>query len=993
PPAPSPPPGGAGASDGADTTPSQPRPQYQAYAPSALPTPTGITNGHEYNHDHGRDYSTSTAGSDSTDSIIGAYHNLRGSVGGAGDEEGGERRGSADAGAAGAVGAWSRASDRYSSYTARSSLGRPGSTLITSLTPEDDEAVVAMEEPAHGDRGVGASGSGGDGGSGMPVLIPPISVTDFADAAPAPARVDVEVEEPPESPGRSQDHDGDDVSVASTIRRQHDEGYIDDAEDTVADADADADAQTDVGEHSRTLRDQRHLSFIPTSDESITVITPPRDSPPHAPSSPGTPQYLAPGLTGRSPPSQPLIVATSPPSPSPAAAAVAAMSAGLPTSPGSPFNLVAQELRNIAAVRRMSLDVDGIDPDLHAFTSFESIPTLAPTKSRRGRKHKHRRARRAGDPADSDGDDGADRGTRDSSDRDRDRDRDGAADDESDSDDETGDAARLYWVPAAVHPELAPNAFRKFLNGRVEAMKRRRAEQEALARSNSAASISSLASTRSTASGTGDSLSPSVGGAVGLQRRKSLLSRQVEPDAVPTPGAGAGASAGARSMGALAEDGGDSSPSSQNTSPVEDGPQDLSHRIKNPNVAAANAAAALMGLDDDRPILPPQPPTATSSLRRSTRTNYRKGSVSGASRGHSIRARGGRQRGLTTAGRRTAGDEPGVSRPALESTGQRSASADQMQQYRGPRDGDHPPEGLPPLQRSHTEDTPAAMTAAVTAEAQARDAAPASSQRHLQQHQHPPSGPWHASTGPAKAHQESQVDSLNMAIASQSSRDFHAQHHQPHPGLGQGLPQSQPQAPSQAQNQPPPAPSLPRSVTSPAPQKQLAGTRTSPHHEQTGFAARQDGHHGPTASVGGRPSHYQQSAASPHSVPSTSPTLTAPETSARERPPLVRSRDDPRSVSLNADLSQGQASGRGQAPGQAARKGSGQSPPPSAVLETVDSGVAAPPKKPEKKEGTWKSRGPLCPTGPASLQVCPSALLHVRGEKSRRTRLRPRGAP
>lgn len=118
---------------------------------------------------------------------------------------------------------------------------------------------------------------------------------------------------------------------------------------------------------------------------------------------------------------------------------------------------VAQELSNLHALRRMSMDVAAQgDPDL---------PSLSP----------------AGMPS---------------------------APSHSDSED---DSARLFWVPARLHPELAPQEFKSFLNSKAEQIKRRSGELSQFSTSPSTSRSSSL----------------SVGGA-GLQRKKSMLSRQIE---------------------------------------------------------------------------------------------------------------------------------------------------------------------------------------------------------------------------------------------------------------------------------------------------------------------------------------------------------------------------------------------------------------------------------------------------------------------------------
>ncbi|KAJ2898006.1 hypothetical protein MKZ38_004224 [Zalerion maritima] len=119
-------------------------------------------------------------------------------------------------------------------------------------------------------------------------------------------------------------------------------------------------------------------------------------------------------------------------------------------SPGSQFPLtnienpndIAQELSNLQALRRMSMDVGNTttDPDLmFSSNALMSVPSTAPS-----------------------------------------------------GDDDGTDPSRLLWVPASVHPEISPMEFKTFLERRVTAMKRRSSESslsvEGIERNDSAAS-------------------------------------------------------------------------------------------------------------------------------------------------------------------------------------------------------------------------------------------------------------------------------------------------------------------------------------------------------------------------------------------------------------------------------------------------------------------------------------------------------------------------
>ncbi|KAF4507400.1 hypothetical protein G6O67_006039 [Ophiocordyceps sinensis] len=120
---------------------------------------------------------------------------------------------------------------------------------------------------------------------------------------------------------------------------------------------------------------------------------------------------------------------------------------------------IAQELSNLQALRRLSMDVGNyIDPDM-PHTTLVAMPAVAP----RG-------------------------------------------------DDDENDPSRLLWVPARVHPELAPTEFKSFLEKRVQSIRRR----------------------------SGDSFLAVDGdpssGLLSLRRNKSTLSRQIDNTVAPGKG-------------------------------------------------------------------------------------------------------------------------------------------------------------------------------------------------------------------------------------------------------------------------------------------------------------------------------------------------------------------------------------------------------------------------------------------------------------------------
>jgi Activator of mitotic machinery Cdc14 phosphatase activation C-term len=220
---------------------------------------------------------------------------------------------------------------------------------------------------------------------------------------------------------------------------------------------------------------------------------------------------------------------------------------------------VAQELSNLQALRRMSMDVTATgDPDL---------PSLSA----------------AGMPA---------------------------APSASDSED---DSSRLFWVPARLHPELAPKEFKSFLESKADQIKRRSGE------------LSSFASGEKPPSG---SLSAQGSQKGGLQRKKSMLSRQIDN----FNGRGAeGYLDGAERLERKRSRSARNQPQDPNLEELE---SLVTDGIQLERLSLENA---------DRPgedvILPSVP---GQSLRRSTRTQYRRGSTKGQPTRMSYAKRAGR---------------------------------------------------------------------------------------------------------------------------------------------------------------------------------------------------------------------------------------------------------------------------------------------------------------------------------------------------------------
>lgn len=195
---------------------------------------------------------------------------------------------------------------------------------------------------------------------------------------------------------------------------------------------------------------------------------------------------------------------------------------------------VAQELSNLQAIRRMSMNVDMADPDLPSF------PTVAP-----------------GHSADED------------------------------------DPSKMFWVPASMHPELAPKEFKSFVETRAERVRRSSVSDDSL-------SPDGLDRSGSNASG-------------GLMRKKSMLSRQVNSRDEYRDGAERLERKRSRQEHGQPK-----------LSELEEMPEDASELIQRLSLdterRSHDSGVEIMN-KDDMPILPPGGPM----LKRSTHTTYRRG--------------------------------------------------------------------------------------------------------------------------------------------------------------------------------------------------------------------------------------------------------------------------------------------------------------------------------------------------------------------------------
>ncbi|KAK7754452.1 hypothetical protein SLS62_003472 [Diatrype stigma] len=205
-------------------------------------------------------------------------------------------------------------------------------------------------------------------------------------------------------------------------------------------------------------------------------------------------------------------------------------------------NNIAQELSNLQALRRMSMDVSNhSDPDLLPFQgmSLMAMPSVAPSR-----------------------------------------------------DDDESDPSRLLWVPAGVHPELAPSEFKNFLEKRVQSIKRRSGE-------------SSLSV---------DGLDRSDSGS--LRRKKSMLSRQVD-------NVGHHAERYLDGAERLEMKKSENQEHDENELTLDDLVNDPTKAVQRLALESKRHESGLEGPSaDDMPILPAAP---GMGLRRSTRTTYRKG--------------------------------------------------------------------------------------------------------------------------------------------------------------------------------------------------------------------------------------------------------------------------------------------------------------------------------------------------------------------------------
>jgi hypothetical protein len=210
----------------------------------------------------------------------------------------------------------------------------------------------------------------------------------------------------------------------------------------------------------------------------------------------------------------------------------------------------------------------------------------------------------------------------------------GMAPSASDSED---DSSRLFWVPARLHPELAPQEFKSFLESKAEQIRRRSGE------------LSSFSSQSSRSS--------SLDSGVGLRRKKSMLSRQIDNS---NGRAAEGYQDGAERLERKRSLSKQSSPIDQNLEELESLVNDGSFSKR----LSFEGQADLGDSSNGDIILPTVP---GSSLKRSTRTTYRRpGSTKANSERLPYSKRLGRGGSAASTGSPTIPDVPPIPSIVLE---------------------------------------------------------------------------------------------------------------------------------------------------------------------------------------------------------------------------------------------------------------------------------------------------------------------------------------
>ncbi|KAF8422619.1 hypothetical protein EV426DRAFT_159449 [Tirmania nivea] len=190
--------------------------------------------------------------------------------------------------------------------------------------------------------------------------------------------------------------------------------------------------------------------------------------------------------------------------------------------------------------------------------------------------------------------------------------------------DDDNDARRLFWVPARLHPELAPEGWKAFVEAKVKEIRSPGGQNN---------SLLSVGSTQGPA----------------LRRKKSMLSKQIDN----TGGKAAeGYEDGAERLERRRSQNG---VPMLKVSDLENLVNDPSSLLRKLSVSPAARVNVNGKMDEDLPILPPLGHT----LRRSTRTTYRKERGGGIGGLGSVRRRLPRAGGETDADDYSPGNSPG----------------------------------------------------------------------------------------------------------------------------------------------------------------------------------------------------------------------------------------------------------------------------------------------------------------------------------------------
>jgi hypothetical protein len=160
------------------------------------------------------------------------------------------------------------------------------------------------------------------------------------------------------------------------------------------------------------------------------------------------------------------------------------------------------------------------------------------------------------------------------------------------------DESKLFWVPARLHPELAPMEFKTFIEDKIDRTRRRSGDSDSLS---------------------ADGSMGRQGSTSGLRRKKSMLSRQIDTGTGYKDGADRleRKRSGAQSNGGLSN--------LHELEHIQEDPGSLIRRMSIDSKGSGVNGEA--GADGDLPIIPRGKIGGLGTLKRSTHTTYRRGSL------------------------------------------------------------------------------------------------------------------------------------------------------------------------------------------------------------------------------------------------------------------------------------------------------------------------------------------------------------------------------